>query len=572
MALHGFSCLAAFGALARRTTRPMTLGLAAGAALALAFALPPSAWAADAAAELDLTPPRFEPPAASDAAAPAASPASPRFPAAPAASDFNAASARTAGFERTASRAAADGKTSLGLKPAALSGALTFEAARALYHQRADLLQADEAEVARAQHAAEAAKSLSGPRVEATVMQVEGRKEINLNADVPLGSLGAAIGGILGGAAGGGLPAGLSIPSSMNVGLHENLDIGGPRAMITAIWPLYTGGAISAQQAALGYKVGEAAAARDLRREAKDAELALQYWGVQLARSIEDLRRRMLADEEEEVRRAKAFESRGVISKLERMAVEVSRDGAKRALAAARADARTAETALMNALREKTLPALDTPLFVLSGDLGGLAAWQDAARRRSPLLAQAEALQSQAGEGVKAAKSAWQPQLFAFGMRNLIQHYLTIPEPDWIAGIGVKFTLWSNTDRAQSVAAAESLAHKAGAAKAEAENALRTAVETAWIRAGEARSEHALCASTVALARESLRLREASFAQGLSTAADVSNARSQLAAAEVAKRAAAYKFVAAWAMLHAAAGAMPEFVASLSREDLVPER
>ena len=238
-------------------------------ALAFALAAAPAALSADAA-ELDLAPPRFEPAAAS---AP-----SPNFP---------SGAAETA---RASSGARPSTPNALGLKPAALAGALSFEAARALYHQRADLLQADEAEVARAQHAAEAAKSLSGPSVEATVMQVEGRKEINLDADVPLGNLGAAIGGLLGGAAGsGGLPAGLSIPSSMNVGLHENLDIGGPRAMITALWPLYTGGAISAKQAALGYKVHEAAAARDLRREEKDAELALQYWGVQLARSIEDL-------------------------------------------------------------------------------------------------------------------------------------------------------------------------------------------------------------------------------------------------------------------------------------------
>ena len=36
-----------------------------------------------------------------------------------------------------------------------------------------------------------------------------------------------------------------------------------------------------------------------------------------------------------------------------------------------------------------------------------------------------------------------------------------------------------------------------------------------------------------------------------------------------ARRAAAYKFVVSWAMLHASAGAMPDFVNSLTRSDLV---
>ncbi len=38
--------------------------------------------------------------------------------------------------------------------------------------------------------------------------------------------------------------------------------------------------------------------------------------------------------------------------------------------------------------------------------------------------------------------------------------------------------------------------------------------------------------------------------------------------AQIAERAAAYKFVVSWAMLHGAAGVMPDFVATLSRPDL----
>ena len=157
-------------------------------------------------------------------------------------------------------------------------------------------------------------------------------------------------------------------------------------------------------------------------------------------------------------------------------------------------------------------------------------------------------------------------------MKNLVKHYLTIPEPDWIAGIGVKFTLWDNRDRASSVAAAESLREKAGAARAEAENDVLTAVEVAWMRTLEARNEYELSASTVALARENLRMREKSFAQGLSTALDVSSARTQMIGAEIARATAAYKFVAGWAALHSAAGAMSDFTASLSRQDFVPVR
>ena len=51
---------------------------------------------------------------------------------------------------------------------------LGFDEARTLLHERADILQADRAEIARAEAEAEAAKSLSGPKVEADVKQIWG--------------------------------------------------------------------------------------------------------------------------------------------------------------------------------------------------------------------------------------------------------------------------------------------------------------------------------------------------------------------------------------------------------------
>ena len=183
------------------------------------------------------------------------------------------------------------------------------------------------------------------------------------------------------------------------------------------------------------------------------------------------------------------------------------------------------------------------------------------------MLARIDAQKSRAGEGVRAAEGAFHPQVFAFGTKNLIKHYLTPVEPDWMVGIGVKFTLWSNQDRFAALAAARSVEEKAGAARSEADNQLATMVEVAFLRTTQAREEYDLTASTVALAAENLRLRESSFAEGLSTAIDVREARTQLVGAQIAQRAAAYKFVVSWAMLHAAAGVMPDFSNTIGRAD-----
>ena len=105
-----------------------------------------------------------------------------------------------------------------------------------------------------------------------------------------------------------------------------------------------------------------------------------------------------------------------------------------------------------------------------------------------------------------------------------------------MAGVGVTFTLWDNHDRFDKLNAARSVVTKAEAARSEAKNQVATAVEVAFLRVMQAREEFDL---------------------------------TKLTGAEVARRAAAYKFVVSWAMLHASAGAMPDFVNSLTRSDLV---
>lgn len=438
-------------------------------------------------------------------------------------------------------------------EPQKTEAPLSFDDARTRLHGTADRLRIGDAQIAHDQNKEEAARAMDGPQIDLSAMQVWGSKTVEMSFDNPLSGLP--------------LPPQFNIPGSFDIGMKE--DIGGPRASLNMVWPLYTGGMITAKQEALRHKVTQSRAERDATEQTLDTELAAKYWGVQLARSVEALRSQMLEDEEESLRRAKRFEAKGVIARIERMTVEVSRDTAKRELIVAQTNRRVAETELGHLLKADAIPELGTPLFVIDGDLGTLSEWTEKALRLNPQLMGIRAQRNQAAEGVKAAEGAFHPKLFAFGQKNLIKHYLTLPEPDWIAGIGVTFTLWSQSDRHASLRAAEALVTKADAAHSEVENALRNAVEVAFLRVTEARHEYRLTESTVALARENLRLREKSFAEGLSTALDLNTARSQLTGAEIARRGAAYKFVVSWAMLHAVSGDMPGFLASLSRSDLV---
>lgn len=424
--------------------------------------------------------------------------------------------------------------------------ALDFSQARQLAHDRGDSIKVEAAETAKRESEAKSARSLHGPKIELDSKQIWGRKTLDYGT-VNLG----------------GLIPGLHLPP---IDLYHEEDIGGPRAAINAQLPIYMGGAINAKVRAADEAVYESQARTQAQRDTVDTELAQKYFAVQLARSIERLQNEMLHQQELEVRKALRFEKTGTISRLERMAVEVNRDTAKRELLTAQTNRRVAESELAGLLREENVRELKTPLFVVTEDIGTLKSWQDKALGASPVLKSVVAQRRQAEQGVTAAKAAWHPQIYAFANYNMIKHYLTIPEPDWIAGIGLKFTLWDNKDRNASIAAANSLVTKAQAAHDEARNRIQTAVQTAYLKSNEAREAYRLTDSTLSLAKENLRLREKGFSEGLSTADEVNDARTKLLAAEIARRVAAYRFVVAWAMLNAACGDMNAFEQSVTRQ------
>lgn len=424
--------------------------------------------------------------------------------------------------------------------------ALDFSQARQLAHDRVDSIKVEAAETAKRESEAKSARSLHGPKIELDSKQIWGRKTLDYGT-VNLG----------------GLIPGLPLPP---IDLYHEEDIGGPRAAINAQLPIYMGGAINAKVRAADEAVYESQARTQAQRDTVDTELAQKYFAVQLARNIERLQNEMLHQQELEVRKALRFEKTGTISRLERMAVEVNRDTAKRELLTAQTNRRVAESELAGLLREENVGELKNPLFVVTEDIGTLKSWQDKALGASPVLKSVVAQRRQAEQGVTAAKAAWHPQVYAFANYNMIKHYLTIPEPDWIAGIGLKFTLWDNKDRNASIAAANSLVTKAQAAHDEARNRIQTAVQTAYLKSNEAREAYRLTDSTLSLAKENLRLREKGFSEGLSTADEVNDARTKLLAAEIARRVAAYRFVVAWAMLNAACGDMNAFEQSVTRQ------
>jgi outer membrane protein TolC len=423
-----------------------------------------------------------------------------------------------------------------GARPA-ITAPLSYEDARTVLHSVSDLQKSSESGVNRNVYEARAADSLGLPEVSVNATQVFGSKTGSIPG-TPLGT----------------------------IDFHSNLN--GPRASVNSTWSIYTGGRITATQRALAASVDQAHAELTSAEEHLDLELTQVYFGVALAANVERTRTKQLQAADRHLDRAIRFEERGVIAKVERLNAQVSRDEAARDLVRAQSERRIAEARLQRLLHRDVPAEPSTPLFVITNALKPLPDWLSAAERQNPILAAFDAKREQAQQGIAIAESRWKPEVFAFGSYALIKHYQSLIEPNWIAGIGVNFTLFSREDRASKVSAAREGLRQVQTLEDETRNVIDTAVETSYRKVEQAREQFELLDSALAAAQENLRLRERGFDEGQATSLDVNDARNAVARAETARAAAAYDFVVALAQLLEASGQAYDLPEHIQRADI----
>ncbi|WP_037502457.1 TolC family protein [Sphingomonas jaspsi] len=355
----------------------------------------------------------------------------------------------------------------------------------------------------------------------------------------------------------------LPIPDTLKYQARETLF----RPTITAFMPLYTGGAIPALQKGAGAAAVAARAKADADVNLARVNLARAYFGQTLAEGLERTAESSLAAMDRHLFNADAFYRNGVLPKARVLEVQVARDAAARNLERARIDRQRADDALQRILEMDAPVEAATPMFVHSKPLLPVADYVASATGGSPRVKEAEATAKVAKAGVGLTRSRLLPQAYAFGEYSLDRKSAAPTEPDWIAGIGVRWTLLSSVDRRKALAAAKERENAARDGTEVAKKLVATEVSDAWALAETARRSFLSLESSTAAAQENLRVAEIAFREGEGTAASVIDARAALTAVETQRLAAAYEYDVALAALMAASGRMQDYDAAVATAD-----
>ncbi|MCS0329350.1 TolC family protein [Vibrio diabolicus] len=329
---------------------------------------------------------------------------------------------------------------------------------------------------------------------------------------------------------------------------------------IRAIWPIFTGGRISAAQSAAEGKTDEAKSQLLMEQQARFEDLSKYYFSVVLAKEVLATRQAVEAGLKKHRDFAIKLEEQGQIAHVERLQAEASLDKASVETRKAASDLSIAQAALGKLLAQDDAVEPAESLFI-NDSLPPLTAFVDQTLLTYPGLDLLSAKHKQASSLIKAEKGKYYPEVYLYGDYSLYEDdsLASQMKPDWLVGVGVSIPLIESTGRSEKVKAAQSVVSQVDSLKSQAKQDLSLLVQKTYLEAQQAIDEVQGLASSIELANENLRLREKAFTQGLSSSLDVVDAQLYVASIETQRSAARFRYLISLTKLLALSSEMNSF-------------
>lgn len=415
---------------------------------------------------------------------------------------------------------------------------LDLSAAQSRLIDRSDAIDAANADVRSKEAQERSVRTLGRPELSADVQALDYEK----NLDVSLGSFEATA-------------AQLGVRSPIEIERGDAIF----RPIISATVPFYTGGRIDATKSGARAQITEARAVRDDTYDEVLIALIKAYYGQQLADQALTVRRNVLDGLERHESDVNKLEEAGLASRAQSLQAKVARDDAERRLQSAIATLATANETLAQLLRAPEGVTPSSPLFVNSTPLAPIEEYKTAAQANHPQLARIDAVKEQAEAGIRIESASKKPEVYGFARYNLNADNALITDPDWIAGVGVRYTLFSGRDRNEQIRSARETRDRAASARREIQTQIDIAVAKRWFDADAARQRFLLQESAIASAEENLRLQTLAHREQQSTSLDVIDAQLGLERAQIERSQAAYEYIVALAELTRLSGDLTRF-------------
>ena len=319
---------------------------------------------------------------------------------------------------------------------------------------------------------------------------------------------------------------------------------------INAQWTLYAGGKIRAANNIAKLQAEEGKEAYSQKKDEIFVNVIERYYALELAAHAENLRAEADNAMAKHLANAEKMYVEGLIAKQDLLRLRMAKSETKRELSKATSDKRLAATALKNLID----PDLDndiitvSPLFV-PDSVKDEEYYIDLALSNNGISRIIDLKEKQSLQNIKLERADLLPSVAAMVSYDIYSYNLSRLEPDWMVGIGMKWTLFEGGARSNKLNAAKQKNIQVREMAADAELGIATLAQKLYGELIAAIEQVYQLEDTEKFANEYVRAIEIAYENEFTGAAELADARLALARSGVAKYQAMYKANLALAQL-----------------------
>jgi len=357
------------------------------------------------------------------------------------------------------------------------------------------------------------------------------------------------------------LPADKMLPTTLVI-QKEQFAVAG----INLLWPIFTGGKIRAANKAMDANIDEALYKIEATENELNTELVERYYGYRLSEKAVELYKASYDAMLLHLDHAKKMEENGMISKAQRLYVEMSVSAAKMEWQKAIKLSNTVSEGLSNTLGDSSVIQAVSELFLLK-EIEPVSFFQQAAIENNPLLKQVAAKRQLATQNYNIKRSDYLPTVALIANKELYENDLTEMMPNWFVGVNASWTIFDGVSRTYKVKSARATVDMVDFIQTKAQSDIATYVNKLYNELDMYVEQLETMEKTYEFANEYLRVQKKAFAEGFATTKDVVDAELMVNKVKVGRVKVMNDYVLALARLLEVSGQKELFLAYSRRAD-----
>ncbi|MCY1721300.1 TolC family protein [Prolixibacteraceae bacterium Z1-6] len=343
-------------------------------------------------------------------------------------------------------------------------------------------------------------------------------------------------------------------------------------AAVTAnvMWPIYAGGKIRGANDAADVEVKMSQEELRNTEGALLTELVSRYYGLALAVQVRELRQQILEGMENHYSDAQKLFDNGMIAKVELLHATVSRNEAERELKMAERNIEIIQAGLAATLASDSLTqVVPVSNLFMNKELTDLSYWIQKAKINNPQLKQIEGKRELVEIKHGIEKKEYLPTIAMMGTYNMVDKNLSPYMPNWLVGVGMKWTVFNGMARKNDIKASETMQNQVDFAEQKAHNDLEAYLTKLYQELQMQIEQRTELETTLDLSEEYLRSTQTAFNEGLATSTAVVDAFTKVAQVKTLSLKVLYEYDVALACFMQTAGAPEEYIDFCSGENVI---